>query len=207
MANKDNRGHNAVPGKQGFQPISIPAEAPEAVSIETPNNPYITSTDNNFTAAEQAWFKTKPAEEGNTFPDETIHRLQKIDNLGLQAANKLMFLREQEVEAKSSFSLEGQQKAEVLSKKSYEIHAAILRAREEIKHAKAFIEGDYISPALPGATSVIDADNLSYEAEELASMIEEKTENDLTPEEKYRLAQANAHILNARKTIKQALEN
>lgn len=162
-----------------------------------------------FNTAETAWSKThqEAQPEEPIYADEIVNRLQTIDELGLKAANKLMFLRERTVDLKSSFSQEGQQQAEELSNKSYHIHAAILRAREEIRQAKAFIEGDYIAPALPGYTSVIDADNLSNEAEALAEMIEEKTEEGLNPENKYRIAQANAHIAQARKTISEALEN
>lgn len=210
MGNKDNRGHNAVAGKQGFQPISIPADAPEAVNIDLPQNPYLESTNDVFANAEQAWNRTQEAETEvdptTVFPDETVFRLKKIDDLGLKAANKLMKLREREVDAKSSFSYEGQQVAEKLAKRSALIHSAVLRAREELRHAKAFMEGDYIAPALPGYTSVIDADCLSSEADELVDLIEEKTEEGVDPETKYRIAQANAHIANARKAVTEALE-
>lgn len=140
--------------------------------------------------------------------EDLVRPLQRIDDLGLDAANKMMALREAYVRARTGFSLEGQSHADALRERSLRIRIAVLEAREELRQARAHVEGDYMSSSLAGgATEVIDADCLSVEAQDLSELILDKevgsTEN-LSPE---RMAAVNRHIRAARKLMKDALKN
>jgi hypothetical protein len=137
-------------------------------------------------------------------PKEAVHQLDSLDRLGLDAADTLMELREREVDSRTSLTFQGQENAKQFRDRTAQIHMAIVRAREELRQARAHVEGDYISPAVAGYTSVLEADALSAEATDLADAIREAEDNGDTHAQA-RLAAASRHILTARKAVQEAL--
>lgn len=140
--------------------------------------------------------------------DDLVRPLQRIDDLGLDAANKMMALREAYVRARTGFSFEGQSQADALRERTLRIRIAVLEAREELRQARAHVEGEYLSSSLAGgATEVIDADCLSVEAQDLSELILDQELNGAAAPSPQRLAAANRHIRAARKLMKDALKN
>ncbi len=135
-------------------------------------------------------------------PNEIKNRLKAIDKLGLTASNVMMELREKRSE--TLFSRPGLNKAAALDQEHSKVHAAVLQARAELRAASAELKGETTFDA--GATPVLDADLLSYEASELAEKIETATDTEEnTAETKSRQIRANQHILKAQQIIETAL--
>ena len=205
---KGNQGHNAAKpgsGQVGFQKVTLGkqgiTERPEISALY--ENP-ATAPATDIEAIFQNYSSQEPVENFDEVDEEDLKDdLGKIDKLGLDAANLIMHYRDLELSQRSSFSYTGIKRADQLKERQRALHLAVLQAREELRQAKAHLEGEYVSPALAGLTSVIDSDQLSYEATKLSYLIDDKVESGDLPEA--RVVKANKHVEEARRLVKKAL--
>lgn len=197
---KTGRFDGSIGSGKSDIPTLTPNGAPQPDHVSTHTD---SSVANAWTSWNKKQSEPKISEVTIAAPDEIKNRLKAIDNFGLNASNIMMDLREKKVYASSSLTIEGRENAERYEAAHTKVHAAVIQARAEIRAAAAAFRGDTTFEA--GATPVLDADLLSWEAAELADTIEDADITD--PETKGRYLRANRHIIEARRIIETALQN
>lgn len=196
-------------GSIGVGASDIPVEivAPAVASPLTQTLAAASGIDHLWEAMAEGDGKSNGPDPVSNAPEDLEARLGDVSALGLQAANALMDLRDRYIDARSSFTTEDQARAQQLSAQIYELEVAISAAREQVRHATAFVEGEHIASSTPGATAVIAADLLSSEASDLSDTLLDKLDDDegLDPELRANLVAASRHAAEARAVISNAI--
>lgn len=175
-------------GSIGAGKSALPAE------VGRPGLEPVTPITSDTNAVDSAWEQFRRTDQTRT-PGSA---LEDIDTLSAQAVEAIMELRDEELTARTSLTAAGQARADELSQQAALLHVAVLRAREELLHARAHLEGAHTAPEIPGVRAVLDADLLAYEVTELASVLQERPED-------ASVVRANKHIEAARALMRRSL--
>lgn len=136
-------------------------------------------------------------------PADLREDLRSMDQLGLAAADAAMDLRAAETALRS----EDRDRIQALAATRRELHAAVQQARDEIRAARRFLEGQ--DAAIPAeASTVIAADAMAWEAMDAADLIDQAAMDSFLadPAQRRRYRKAEEHIAAAQEQLRQAIE-
>jgi hypothetical protein len=135
------------------------------------------------------------ARQATQAPLEAATALTGIEANSLDIAERLLDLGDAETHARSALTEAGNFEAEQIADQSRRLFADVVRARQELRNARAALQGDYISPPA-GSALAVEAELLSLEANTTARLLAAQAHSD-DPEAIARMSDAQRHIAKA----------